>query len=364
LRLTGTGVAPNWVEVDGMLADEVDFVIGVDTHRDEHALALVACPSGACLGEAVIAAEERGYAAALALAAERASGERAWAVEGTGSYGKGLTRYLLQRGERVLEVERPRRQRRRGGAKSDRLDALAAARSLIAEEKPALPRAAGCSESLRVLLTVRQSAVDARRVALNQLRALLVTCPEPLRAELASLTRARLLRRCRELAPEREPDPELAGTLLALRLLAARIEALAAEEKHLDKQILSRTKEAAAQLLAERGVGPIGAAQLLVSWSHRGRLRSEAAFARLAGAPPIPASSGQTIRYRLDRGGDRKLNSVLHRIVIERRKRDARTIAYIDRRRQEGKTEREAIRCLKRYLARHLFRLMENTTTA
>jgi transposase len=344
-----------------MLADEVDFVVGVDTHRDEHALALIACPSGARLRETVVTADERGYAAALAFAVEQAPGRRAWAIEGTGSYGKGLTRWLLAQGERVHEVERPVRQRGRGRAKSDRLDAVRAARSLIGEEKPALPRTAGRREALRVLLQVRGSAIAARKVALNQLRALLVTCPEPLRAELRSLTRRRLLRRCSELTPEREHDPELAATLLALRLLAARIEALSLEQRELARQLLTITQEIAPALLQEHGIGPIGAAQALVSWSHRGRFRNEAAFARLAGAPPIPASSGKTTRHRLDRGGDRKLNNVLHQIVISRRKHDPRTIAYIERRRQEGKSDREAIRCLKRYLAHHLFRLLETT---
>lgn len=344
-----------------MLADELDFVIGVDTHRDEHALALVSCPSGACLGEELIDANRAGYEAALAFAQARASGRRAWAIEGTGSYGKGLARQLAGAGERVLEVERPRRLARRGGAKSDRLDALRAARALLAESKPALPRTGGRRESLRVLLTVRASAVSARKVALNQLRAQLVTCPEPLRAELRSLTRARLLRRCRERAAEPERDPELAAALLALRLLASRIEALTAEERELTRRLRALAEELAPGLLAERGIGPIGAAQALVSWSHRGRFRSEAAFARLAGAPPIPASSGQVVRHRLDRGGDRKLNSVLHRIVVSRRKHDPRTIAYIGRRRQEGKSEREAIRCLKRYVARQLFRRLEAT---
>lgn len=342
-----------------MLADELDFVIGVDTHRDEHALALVACPSGARLLEGLIAADERGYAAALALVLEQAAGRRAWAIEGSGSYGKGLARYLAGQGERVFEVERPKRQGRRGRAKSDRLDALRAARSLIAEERHALPRADGVRESLRVLLAVRTSAVGARRVALNQLRALLVTCPEPLRAELRPLTRARLLARCRTLGPEREHDPELAGTLRALKLLAERIQLLSAQARELERELLAVSREIAPALLDERGIGPIGAAQALVSWSHRGRFASEAAFARLAGAPPIPASSGQVVRHRLDRGGDRKLNNVLHQIVITRRKHDPRTIAYIERRRNEGKTEREAIRCLKRYAARHLFRLLE-----
>ena len=347
-----------------MLADELDYVIGVDTHRDEHALAVVACPSGGRLAEALIGADERGYAAALALAAEQAPGRRAWAIEGTGSYGKGLARYLAEQGERVCELERPRRAGRRGRAKSDRLDALRAARWLIGEERPASPRAAGEREALRVLLQVRASAVSARKVALSQLRALLVTCPEPLRAELRSLTRARLLARCRSLAPEPERDPELAATKLALGVLARRIEALSAEAGELERQLLALERKLAPALLAERGIGPVGAAQTLVSWSHRGRFRSEAAFARLAGAPPIPASSGQTVRHRLDRGGDRRLNSVLHQIVVSRRKHDPETIAYIERRRGEGKTEREAIRCLKRYLARRLFRLLESSVAA
>jgi transposase len=344
-----------------MLADELDFVIGVDTHRDEHALALVACPSGACLAEALIAANAGGYTAALTLARKRAPGRRAWAIEGSGSYGKGLARSLAGQGERVLEVERPRRAGGRGRAKSDRLDALRAARTLPAEEQPSLPRTPGRREALRVLLQVRTSAVAARKVALNQLRALLVTCPEPLRADLRSLTRTRLLRRCRELEPEREHDPELAGTLLALCMLAARIESMTGEALQLERELRALAEQIAPALLTERGIGPIGAAQALVSWSHKGRFRSEAAFARLAGAPPIPASSGRTVRHRLDRGGDRRLNNVLHQIVVTRRKHDPRTIAYIERRRQEGKSEREAIRSLKRYVARHLFRVLEAT---
>jgi transposase len=346
-----------------MLADGLDFVIGVDTHRDRHALALVACPGGALVGEVVVGADERGYAAALAFAAEQAHGRRVWALEGSGSYGKGLLRYLSARAEQVVEVERPKREGRQARLKSDRLDALRAARSLLREEKPALPRATGEREALRVLLAVRSSAVADRSAALNQLRALLVTCPEPLRAELRTLTRARLLARCRSLAADMDSDLELVATIRALRLLATRIETLASEVRELDRELLQLSKRLAPTLLAEPGIGPIGAAQTLVSWSHRGRFKNEAAFARLAGAPPIPASSGQIVRYRLDRGGDRKLNTVLHQIVVSRRKHDPRTIAYIERRRSEGKTDREAVRCLKRYLARHLYRLLEATAT-
>lgn len=342
-----------------MLAESLDYVIGVDTHRDAHALSFVTAPSGTRLLEAEIAACEAGYADALSLASEHAPGLRAWALEGAGAYGKGLARHLEAHGERVYEVERPRRSGRRKRGKSDALDALRAARSLLEEEELATPRAGGAREALRVLLKTRESAVQARRCALNQLRALIVTCPEPQRAELRSLTRARLLACCRRLRPASAGDPELAGTYLALKLLAVRIEALTGEERLLARELRALVGREASDLLAERGVGPISAAQLLVSWSHKGRLRSEACFARLGGAPPIPASSGQSVRHRLDRGGDRKLNRALHQIVVSRRKCDPRTVAYIARRVSEGKSEREAIRCLKRYLARHLFRVLE-----
>ena len=342
-----------------MLADGLAYVIGVDSHRDRHALALVDAVAGAPLLACEVAAAERGYHEALATARRRAPGPRAWALEGSGSYGRGLARFLLAHGEVVLEVERPRREGRRGRLKSDALDALRAARLLLGELPLARPREGGRREALRCLLTVRESAVGARRVALNQLRALIVTCPEPLRAELRQLTQARLLRRCRGFRAGQRREPELAGTLLALRQLALRIDALTQEERVLKREILALVRRSAPTLLAKSGVGPISAAQLLVSWSHRERLKSESAFARLAGAAPIPASSGQVVRHRLDRGGDRKLNRALHQIVLSRRRYDPTTVAYIQRRVGEGKSEREAVRCLKRYLARHLFRELE-----
>ncbi len=166
-------------------------------------------------------------------------------------------------------------------------------------------------------------------------------------------------------SPIRYSATRTAGAPRALKLLAERIQLLSTQARELERELLALSREIAPALLDERGIGPIGAAQALVSWSHRGRFASEAAFARLAGAPPIPASSGRTIRHRLDRGGDRKLNNVLHQIVITRRKHDPHTIASIERRRREGKIEREAIRCLKRYAARHLLRLLEaNAATA
>jgi transposase len=192
------------------------------------------------------------------------------------------------------------------------------------------------------------------------LRGLLVSTPEPLRAELRSLSRAQLLRRLAAVRPERRQDAELRGTLLALRALARRVTAVTAEERELAREIETLTRKLAPQLLDQPGVGPLAAAQILISWSHRGRITSEAAFARLAGCAPIPASSGQTIRYRLDRSGDRRLNRALHMVLVTRRRAHAPTIAYINRRIQQGKSRPEATRCLKRYLARSLYRLLEH----
>jgi transposase len=160
--------------------------------------------------------------------------------------------------------------------------------------------------------------------------------------------------------PERRQDPELRGTLFAMRSVARRVQQLTAEERELAREIETLTRKLAPQLLAQPGVGPLAAGQLLLSWSHRGRFPSEAAFAHVARCAPIPASSGQTVRYRLDRGADRRLNRALHMILVTRRRAHAPTIAYIERRVQEGKSRREAIRCLKRYLARNLYRLLEN----
>ena len=174
------------------------------------------------------------------------------------------------------------------------------------------------------------------------------------------LRRARLLQRLAATRPARRHDAELRGSLLALRSIARRVLQLTPEERELAGEIERLTRSLAPQLLDQPGVGPHAAAQLVLSWSHRGRISSEAAFARLAGAAPIPASSGQTIRHRLDRSGDRKLNRALHMILVTRKRTHPATIAYIERRIQEGKTHREANRCLKRYLARSLYRLLEH----
>ena len=342
-----------------MLADQLDYIVGVDPHRDSHAIAVVHVISGAVVFESTVIANNDGYAQALALVEEHTRGRRAFAIEGTGSFGAGLTRFLTVRGERVLEVGRLRRERRTGG-KTDALDAIRAARSVLSQQRPSTPRAGGERQALQALVAAREGAVNAKRAGLCQLRDLLITTPEPLRSELRPLTRARLLHRLATTRPAGRRDPELRGSLLALRSIARRVLALTAEERELAREIDTITRKLAPQLLDQPGVGPHAAAQLVLSWSHRGRIESEAAFARLAGAAPIPASSGQTIRYRLDRSGDRKLNRALHMILVTRKRTHPATIAYIERRLQEGKTRREANRCLKRYLARNLYRLLEH----
>jgi transposase len=342
-----------------MLADQLDYVVGVDPHRDFHALAVVHVLSGAVVLEATVAASSDGYAQALRLVDAHVAGRHAFAIEGTGSFGAGLTRFLSGRGERVLEVGRLRRERRSGG-KSDALDAIRAARSVLGQERPATPRAGGERQALQALVAAREGAVNAKCAGLGQLRDLLITTPEPLRSKLRPLTQARLLRRLAATRPETRRDPELRGSLLALRSTARRVLQLTAEERELAREIATIVRKLAPQLLEQPGVGPHAAAQLILSWSHPGRIRSEAAFARLAGAAPIPASSGQTVRHRLDRSGDRKLNRALHLILVTRKRLHPPTIAYIERRIQEGKTRREATRCLKRYLARSLYRLLEH----
>jgi transposase len=343
-----------------MLADQLDYVIGVDTHLEEHVLAVVAAPSGALAGRRSIAADARGYAAALRFAAAAADGARAWAIEGAGSYGAGLARYLSARGETVLEISRTPQTERRLKGKDDALDAVRTARAALAAETLALPRSGERREALRLLLVARRSAVDVRREALGQLRAVIVTCPDKLRAQLHGLPVGKLLDRCSRLRRSTSASADELANRLVLRSLARRIEAATLEAAELERELLGHVRTLAPTLLDEPGIGPIVAAQLIVAWSHRGRLRSEAAFARLAGVAPVPASSGKTTRHRLSRGGDRQLNRALHTIVLHRRQHDPATKDYIARRVAEGKSRRDATRLLKRYLARRLYRLLQH----
>ena len=340
-----------------MLAEQCDVVVGVDTHRDTHTAAFVDRLGG--VGDTlVIDANPRGYLALLA-AGERQAGTRAWAVEGTGSYGAGLTRFLRAAGEQVVEVERPVRSARRNG-KTDVLDAVRAARDVLARERQIEPREHGDREAIRVLLATRQGAVVARTQAINQLRALVVTAPEPLRTRLAGLSATALLGRCARLRTGAAMTAEHEATVVALRACARRAQACGLEADELERRLLTLVRQVAPVLLAEPGVGPISAAAIVLAWSHHGRIRNDATFAQLAGVAPIPASSGQTVRHRLNRGGDRQLNRALHTIVLARVTCHAETRAYVERRRAEGKTNREIRRCLKRYLARRVCKVLEH----
>ena len=302
-----------------MLADELDYLVGVDTHLDEHVMVAVAAPAGAVVARQAVRANARGYRESLRFAAQYAPGARAWAIEGTGSYGAGLARYLAGCGETVFELSRTPRAERRLRGKDDTLDATRTARAALASETLALPRAGERREALRLLLITRRSAVDVRREALAQLRGVIVTAPDQLRQQLRGLPVGRLLERCSRMRRSHSTNSDELATRLVLRSLARRIEAATLEAAELEQELLGHVRALAPALLDEPGVGPIVAGQLIVAWSDRGRVRSEAAFARLAGAAPVPASSGQTIRHRLSRGGDRQLNRALHTVILHDR---------------------------------------------
>ena len=344
-----------------ILADVVDHVIGVDPDRDSLTAAVVDAKTSAVLVTERFVASGAGYDELVAWAdGHRKADERLWAVEGTGSYGAGITRALEQLGEWVVGFDRPTTPARRDGAKTDALDAVRAARETLGRDKPAQPRAGGVREALRVLVAAREAAVRSRTAAINGLKALVVTAPEDLRAELRGLRTPRLVARCERLRDVRSKPVDHRTTRVTMRRLAQRVRALSDEIAAHEADLRPLVEAAASPLLAEHGIAHLAAAQLYVAWSHPGRCRSEAAFASLAGAAPIPASSGQTTRYRLNRGGDRQLNRILHMVVVVRCSNHAPTRAYVARRVAEGKTRAEARRCLKRFLARRVWRLLEH----
>lgn len=346
-----------------MLADYADHVIGVDTHRDSNSAAIVTPATGAVEGEITLPTDVLGYRQLLRFAREHAPGRRAWAIEGTGSFGAGLSSYLLEQGEWVVEIDRPRRPARRNGAKSDQLDAVRAAQEALSRKHLTQPRQRGDREAIRVLLAARESAVRSRTKAIGLLKGLLVSAPQALRDQLRRHSTDEQLARCARLRTNLAQSTEHRCTVIALRSAARRALALEAEASDLESELALILHRIAPTLLAEPGVGVITAAQIINAWSHAGRFRSEAAFASLGGAAPIPASSGQTIRYRLNRGGDRQLNRALHTIALSRLAHHPETRAYAARRAAEGKTPREIKRCLKRYLARHLYRTLEQAAS-
>ena len=346
-----------------MLADLVEVVIGVDTHKDTHTAAVVDTRTGAVLGRATVTADPDGYDQLLALLEEH-PGLRAWAMEGSGGYGAGLARHLADRGEVVVELDRPVRPSRRAGAKSDPIDAERAARDALARSRLAQPKTGPERAALQMHLTARRAAVEGSSDAQRQLHALVVTAPEPVRARFRGQRTTAMITTASRLRPGATRNTaDVVAAVTVLHALAARIRFLTAEARTHEKAILALVRSWRPDLLALPGVGPIVAATVLTAWSHPGRCRSDAAFAMLAGAAPIPASSGRTVRYRLNRSGDRQLNRALHTIAPTRLRYDPATRAYADRRRAQGKTDRDIKRCLKRYIARQLYRQLETPPT-
>jgi transposase len=358
-----------------MLAELVEVVIGVDTHKDTHTAAVVDARTGGVLARVTVAADPDGYAE-LSVLAEQHSGLRAWALEGTGGYGAGLTRHLQQAGELVVELDRPKRPARRAGAKSDPIDAERAARDALARTRLAQPKTGAERAALQMRLTARRAAVEAAADAQRQMLAMVITAPEAVRARFRGQSTRVMLTTAARLRPTTTSgDVEVSTALTVLRDLARRSHSLELEAAEHETAIRALVRSWRPDLLELTGVGPIVAATVLTAWSHPGRCRNDAAFAMLAGAAPIPAfamlagaapipaSSGKTVRYRLNRSGDRQLNHALHTITLSRLRYDSRTRDYADRRRAEGKTDREIKRCLKRYIARELYRRLETART-
>jgi transposase len=340
-----------------MLAEMVDVVIGVDTHKHTHTAAVISASTGAVLDQVTVATDPDGYDELVAMA-DRHSGLRAWSIEGTGGYGAGLVRHLGD-GELVIELDRPNRPARRNGAKSDPLDAIRAGREALAREHLAQPRAAGERAALSVRLAARRSAVEASTVAQRQLLSLITAAPEVIRAKFRGVSTVVATATASRLRMNTSWDIETRTYAEVVRDLGRRIQNMKTEAAAHDKAIVAVIKTWRPDLLEQPGVGPIVAATVLCTWSHTGRCRNEAAFANLAGVAPIVASSGLTTRYRLNRCGDRQLNRALHVVALSRLRYDSATKTYAERRRAEGKTDREIKRCLKRYIARQLYRQLE-----
>lgn len=341
------------------LREVVDVVIGVDTHVHTHSAAVVDARNGGVIDEITVEATADGYAQLVEFADEHAV-LRAWAIEGTGGHGAGLARHLAQREEIVVELDRPQRAKRRNGAKSDPLDAIRAAREALARPRLGTPRCAGDRQALSVLLAARRSAVNAGTDAQRQVFSLVIAAPEPIRERFRGQKLPAMLKTAAGLRIRPSWDVETTTTVMVLRALARRACVLDQEAAEHEEAIHKIVKSWRPDLLEQFGVGPIVAATVLCAWSHPGRIHSEAAFAMLAGAAPIPANSGQvTTRHRLNRYGDRQLNRALHTIALSRIRYDQRTREYVQRRTTDGKTTREIKRCLKRYIARDLYRLLE-----
>lgn len=327
---------------------------GVDTHLDVHVAAALD-ERGGLLGVESFDTTMDGYRRLLDWLAGFGDVELV-GVEGTGSYGAGLTRFLHAHGVVVVEVDRPNRQRRRRRGKSDPQDAITAARAAQSGDACGLAKTRdGNVETMRVLRVARLSARKARTQALNQMRSIISTAPEEIRAELRHLNVHHLLQRASAYRPAKRRDVT-AGTKFVLRTLARRAIGLEAEITEIDTLLRQLVNDTAPALAAVNGVGTdVASALLVAAGDNPQRMHNEATFAHLCGVSPIDASSGRQERHRLNRGGDRQANSAIWHIVITRMVCDRRTQHYIARRIEQGLTKQEAIRCLKRYIAREIF---------
>lgn len=334
-----------------------ESILGVDTHRDIHVAAVIN-QSGQLLGTQSVSTNTAGYFQLFQWASSFGALKRA-GVEGTGTYGSALCRFLSDKGVTVLEVNRPDRSRRRLNGKSDPIDAENAARSVLSGISQAIPKQqSGACEAMRIVSVARRSAVKAKTQAINQIRAMLVSAPQDVREKLWRIKATDCAKACAAVRSLGD-TAVLRALSTTLKSLAKRWLALTEELKDYDKQLETLTQKHAHLLRSRFGVGPQTAAILLsVAGDNPDRLKSEAALASLCGANPLPASSGKTTRHRLNRGGSRAANNALWTIAMVRMRSDPRTRVYVERRTNEGLSTKEIHRCLKRYIARELYPLI------
>lgn len=338
------------------------FVVGVDTHARTHTFAVVNTATGELIQTQTFPTTKAGLVRARAWITRTADTSAVIAVEGSGSYGAPLTRLLHEAGFRVAEMDAPVKRNHKHG-KSDPLDAEDIARRALATlDRLGQPRAIdGQQGALQVLLSARSSIATARTATINQLTALLRRHELGVDARRSlTTTQIRTINAWRARTGE---EVAIAAARAEAIRLAKEIQYRDSQLAHNETQLLQHVRNITPHLLENRGIGPVSAARVLTAFSHPGRIRSEAAFARLAGVAPIPASSGNTTRHRLHRGGDRELNSALWRIAFYRYHHDPETTGYVTRKLAEGHTPKEIIRCLKRYIARNLYRQLQTQTT-
>jgi transposase len=347
-----------------MTDEPFNVIAGIDTHADTHHVAIIT-EYGRPLVDKEFLAVGSGYRKIFDFITQFGP-VIGVGVEGTGSYGAELSRVLTRDGLKVLEVNRPNRQVRRLKGKSDSLDAYQAAEAVIAERGVSTPKARdGAVESLRLLRAERSSAMRARTAVINQIKSLLVTGPEAIRIKYRGMTNHALIESLERSRPVRNPADPQSATATVLKRLATRY-------RHLDQELdlveaeLDEVVAFQAPLLRDlHGVGTDVASQLLVTvGDNPERISNQAKFAALVGVAPIPASSGKTTRHRLNRGGDRAANKAIHHVALVRMSSDPRTKAYVARRTEEGKSPKEIIRCLKRYVAREIYAQIFHPTPA